>query len=85
MLNIVYFSPVDADGKESGLSYPIPLVENRVLLDKLPEDIRETLEAFGAPDETKTQRIFPKEGERFLQALLNMTGQYYRFRSSIDA
>lgn len=81
-INQVYFFPLDGQGKETGEALPVTLNEQgEADLSRLPADIRETLEFFGVQDRTHTFSLFPKDGGRFLEALLHSGNPYFRFRT----
>jgi len=78
----IYYFPIDGKGAETSKPLPIKLKNGKVDLSALPTSLAKTLETFGAPDAMHRERIFPKDGERFLEALLRMTNGYLRFRST---
>jgi len=82
MLKIIYYFPIDSKGNETGRVIPIEIKDGSTDLSKLPKSLAETLTAFGAPDMLRQGRIYPKDGEHFLNALVRMTNGYIRFRSS---
>lgn len=82
-LTRIYHFPISAQGEEVSDPIEISLGADGVAdLSKLPQDVRDTLEQFGAPDELHQDRVFPKDGEQFLEGLLRMTNGYYRFRTT---
>jgi len=81
-LEHVYYFPIDGQGNEVGEPVKIGLnADGSADLSGLPKEMRETYEAWGVPDELHNNRIFLKQGEQFLMALLRMTNGYVRFRS----
>lgn len=82
-LSTIYHFPIDGQGNETGEALPITLnADGAADVSKLPIDLRETLESFGTPDELRTDRLFPSDGERFLNSLLANTSGYRRFRTN---
>lgn len=82
-LDHVYYFPIDAEGNDIGDPIKIGLnADGSADLSELPKNMKETLEAFGAPDEFRHHRLLPKDGKRFLAALLRLTNGYVRFRGS---
>ena len=81
MPKTIYYFPIDGNGEETGEAIPVTVKNGTSDLSKLPKDLAETFEAFGAPDMLHQGRIYPKDGEVFLDALLRMTNGYLRFRS----
>jgi hypothetical protein len=78
----VYYFPIDAQGNEVGEPMPIGLLpDGSADLSKLPTDIKMSL-ASGVTDELKLGRVLPKNGPRFLSALLYASNGYSRFRSN---
>ncbi len=53
-------------------------------LSPLPDDVRVHLTDFGVPDEAHRGSVFPSEGSRFLQRLLEEPSRYRVFRASPD-
>lgn len=79
-LNTVYYFPTNERGEE-GEAIAISLDDRgQADLSKLPEDVRSHLETFGVQDATKTESLFAKDGQLFLEALLYATNQGWRFR-----
>ena len=77
----IYYFPIDATGKETGEAIPVTLDANGVAdISKLPPDIQDVA-LTSAQDITHTMALGPKDGARFLNALLRMTNGYIRFRS----
>ncbi len=82
-MDTVYYFPIDGAGNETGEAIPVSLkADGSVDLSHLPSDMVRTYEVMGIPDEMHLGRLYPRNGEAFLQALLRMTNGYVRFRSS---
>ncbi|MBP9869485.1 hypothetical protein KBC59_02930 [Patescibacteria group bacterium] len=80
----VYYFPVDHEGNEVGEPLAIGLnTDGTADLTKLPEAVIRDLTTSGVSDELKMGRVFPKDGARFLKALLHTSNGYRRFRSTI--
>jgi hypothetical protein len=78
----VYYFPVDHEGNEVGSPIQIGLnADGSADLSKLPPDLRSKLER-GTSDDLRMGVISPKDGERFLRALLETTNGYMRFRTT---
>lgn len=83
-METIYYCPIDGEGNEMGETFPITLQSNGIVdLSQLPIDMAKTYEAYGVPDELHMGRVFPNQGEVFLEALLRSSDEYVRFRSSI--
>jgi len=81
MLKQVFYIHIDAKGDEIGAPILISVDKQGLAdLSQLDPDTKDTLTEFGAPGIHPGTRVFPKDGEAFLQGLLNMSGQTYRFR-----
>jgi hypothetical protein len=79
-LNTVYYFPTNERGEE-GQAIAVSLNDQgQADLSGLPEDIRGHLETFGVQDALKTETLFAKDGQLFLEALLYATNQGWRFR-----
>lgn len=83
-LDRVYHFFVDKDGKETGEYEEFRLAsDGSVDLSSMRDQRRaETWSDFGIRGSHGFDRVLPKEGERFLQALLRMNNQNWRFRRS---
>jgi hypothetical protein len=84
-LERVYYFPVDAAGDE-GAPVEVGLrPDGTVDLSRLPERLQAFLADQGmkAPGEPKVW--FPKDGVRFLQALVDGSNPYRRFRTALNA
>lgn len=78
----IRFFPVDSQLKETDKSFSVHINEQGIVdLANLPDKEQRTLESFGLPNEMGDGRLFPKDGERFLQALQRSTNGYRIFRS----
>lgn len=78
----VYYFPVNADGAETGEAILVDLnTDGSANLSRLPESVRSHL-SFGLPDEMHQSVYNPKDGQKFLLALLRKTNGYSRFRTS---
>jgi hypothetical protein len=81
-LTEVFYFPTDAGGNEAGAPVRIGLNEDGSAdLSGLPENMRATYERFGAGDPI-AGRFTPKDGKKFLWALLQYSSPYKRFRSN---
>ena len=81
MPQIVYFFPLDAELNESGESIPVSLRSDGTAdISKLPQDVQDRLTTFGLPDPTHATMLHPKDGEAFLEALIDASNLYWRFR-----
>ena len=77
----IYYIPLDEEFRESGQPVPITLlVDHTADITRLPKKLQEQLTLFGVPDPTHTNMLFPKDGETFLEALLDSSNLYRRFR-----
>ncbi|MFZ2803868.1 MAG: hypothetical protein WA001_01460 [Patescibacteria group bacterium] len=83
MTDKIYYFPMDADGNETGKAILIDLNQDgSANVSRLPEELRERLETFGVPDALHQTLLLPKDGSRFLDALLRTANGYTRFRST---
>jgi hypothetical protein len=84
----VYYFPLD-DQQEEGSPIEISLKEEGGVLvadlSRLPAGLRATLERQGASGPMHQDRLFPKDGISFLEALLSEASAYRRFRQSPDS
>lgn len=79
---LVYYFPIDANGLEVGEPVRVDLnPDGSANLSRLPLTMRSHLEKFGVRN-ALLNRVTPKDGEAFLQSLLEMTNGYVRFRAS---
>jgi hypothetical protein len=77
----VSYFPIDNSAAEKNESCAIILTKNGDIdLSQLPEKERKNLENFGLPNEVSDGRVFPKDGEEFLNALERSTNGYRIFR-----
>lgn len=82
-MKTIYYFPIDGDGNEIGDLIPVMLSANGTAdLSRLPAELRSTLESFGVPDALHRNAVFPKDGERFLERLIEESNGYRRFRST---
>ncbi len=82
-MKTMYYFPIDGDGNEIGEPIPVTLAaDGSADLSRLPTELRKALEAFGVPDALHRDAIFPKDGERFLERLIEESNGYRRFRST---
>lgn len=83
----IYFFPLN-DEQEEGVPIEVSLKEDGGVLvadlSRLPEKLRSTLESRGVSGPTHQDRLFPRDGISFFEALLNEADAYRRFRSSAD-
>jgi hypothetical protein len=81
-LTQIYYFPIDREGRETGIALPIQLKPNGSAdISQLPSDLQNTLNAFGVPNNLRSI-VFPRDGKRFLEALLHQTNGYRRFRQT---
>lgn len=79
----IYFFPVDAEGNETGEPVEVPLAaDGSADVSRLPPAVRARLETVGVRDELGTGTLLPKDGARFLKALLRSANGYTRFRTT---
>jgi len=79
----IYYFPTDDSGNEVGSPVTVELkADGTADLSGLPPKLREHLEVFGVADELHQGRLFARDGESFLEALLEATDFYWRFRST---
>lgn len=77
----IFYIPIDGAGEELQDSRVIDLnPDGSANLQNLPAAMQETYRVLGVIDELHLGKIFPKEGERFLHALLASSTPYTRFR-----
>lgn len=79
-LEKIFFFVLDENGRETK-AVEIALDANGVAdISNLPENTKKHLEDFGIINITRTQIHHPKDGELFLQALLDASNQKWHFR-----
>ena len=82
-LNAVYLFRVDGNGNEVGSPIHIGLcADGSADLALIPSALRETWLVNGVSTSRGLEVVMPKDGERFLSALLQSTNGYRRFRTS---
>ena len=81
-LTQIYYFPIDREGQETGIALPVQLKsDGSADISQLPSDMQQTLNTFGAPNDLRSI-VFPRDGKRFLEALLHQTNGYRRFRQT---
>lgn len=68
------------DGEGNPVSEPAPVnvdAQGRADLHVLPEEMRRSFEAYGIKDETGLDRVFPSDGERFINLLKKHSGRHW--------
>ena len=78
----IYYFPLDENLEERSPALPIDLLPDGTAdVSKLPPELQDRLSTFGVQDPTHTMTVFPKDGELFLDSLLELNDLYRRFRS----
>jgi hypothetical protein len=79
-LTKVIYAEVDHLGNETGVRHEVALAsDGSADLSNLPPELRETWENIGIPDEFHLERVFPSDGSAFLEGLLRLSNQSWRF------
>ena len=72
----IHYQPVNVQGDPEGLAVDLYLVGGKVDVSDVDAKTRESWEIFGLADELRMGRVYPKDGERFLEALLRVNAQF---------
>jgi hypothetical protein len=82
----VYYFPLDEKLQERFPALPIELLPDGTAdVSKLPPELQDQLLTFGVQDPTHTITVYPKDGELFLDSLLESNDLYRRFRSDPES
>jgi hypothetical protein len=84
MAPVAYYIPLRDDFKEGDPILVDLNPDGSANLSRLPEDIRKELEDFGYPNPLHTKDLMPSDGIPFINALLESTNPYFRFRKTRD-
>lgn len=77
----VYFFPLDDKLNETLPVIPVELrPDGSADITKLPAELQDRLNTFGISDPTRIATLYPKDGEAFLEALVESSNLYFRFR-----
>jgi hypothetical protein len=77
----VLFCPVDSAGQETGAPIPVRLdAQGTADISGLPSHIQSRLGSLGTPDEMHLGYLKPRDGARFLAALVRNSNGYEVFR-----
>lgn len=77
----ISYIPLDNDLREQAPAIPIDLLPDGTAdLSNLPSALQNQLTMFGVQNATHTGSLFPRDGEAFLEALLEWNDLYQRFR-----